>query len=573
MCGIIGVVSDRDFNVNDALKMLKKLEYRGYDSFGVATNTGLLEKRTGSIKNIDNVVCRTAIAHTRWATHGAVNETNAHPHTDCSQSVFVVHNGIIENYEEMKKELHEKGCCFASETDSEVIAHFFEKEPDVLKAVEKFFSIAEGNFAVVLLKKGDEKLYAFKRGSPLCLGFADGQAIISSDVYAFSEKTQDVIFFNEEECAVVSSQSLNFYRFERGILVETKREITKIKKPELKSNNIYKHYMIKEIKEESEALARMYDSIKNEQKESLDAIKSLIEKSKRVVFVSSGSSYHATLLGVVFLNRAGIEAHTIIASEFRNFYLIDKDTLIIAVTQSGETMDVINALHGMKDRGARIASIVNVPYSTVQRMGNVSLDIEAGQETCVASTKTFVNQVAVLAYMASLFGYEFKTERVIEAINKVFLQEDKIKKLALELKEKKDVYIIGRGVLYPVAREIALKLKEISYIHAEGMMAGELKHGTLALIENGTPVLSLMNKNNREIFSNAKEVECRGGDIISFSNYRTGFNKEIFIDTDCDVALSIAAAVAGQLLTYYIALEKGLPIDKPRNLAKCVTVK
>jgi glucosamine--fructose-6-phosphate aminotransferase (isomerizing) len=296
----------------------------------------------------------------------------------------------------------------------------------------------------------------------------------------------------------------------------------------------------------------------------------MIENSRRVVFVAAGTSYHASLLGVYFLNRAGIEAHTIIASEFRNFTLLDENTLVIAITQSGETMDVIEALHGIKQKGVKIASLVNVPYSTVQRMSNISINICAGQEICVAATKTFVNQVIALMHLASLFGYGNDIESVPNEIRNLFNDEEKIKYLAKKLKHKKDLYIIGRGMMYPISREIALKLKEIAYIHAEGMMGGELKHGTIALIEEDVPVMGLVD--NDEIISNLKEVEARGADVLVISDCDTEF-KGFELKASSDAVFSIAATVIGQLLTYYIAKEKCLPIDRPRNLAKSVTVK
>jgi glucosamine--fructose-6-phosphate aminotransferase (isomerizing) len=307
-----------------------------------------------------------------------------------------------------------------------------------------------------------------------------------------------------------------------------------------------------------------------EQKSSLEKLKDMMLSSKRIVFVASGSSYHAALLGVYFLNKAGVEAHAVIASEFRNFYLVDDKTLLIAVTQSGETMDVIVALRGMKAKGAKIASLVNVPYSTIQRMSNVSINIEAGQEVCVAATKSFVNQVVCLAYLASMFGYKTDLSGLSESIANTIKNEDKIKEIAKSFADKHDIYIIGRGFLYPVAREIALKIKEISYIHAEGMMGGELKHGTLALIEDGTPVIALINGN--EIISNALEIKARGGRIIPVENIESNLGESIKIDTKDKVAFSICATIAGQLLTYYIAKKKKLPIDRPRNLAKSLTV-
>lgn len=574
MCGIIGIVRKEKFESNDVLKMLKRLEYRGYDSFGIATDSGLFEKEIGEIKFISNNSCNLAISHTRWSTHGGVTKANAHPHADCSGNIFLVHNGILENYLEFRKHLtvHK----FVSETDTEIIAHYFEeklKAKSVKEAVLDFMNDAEGTFAIVLMIRGDKNLYAFKRGSPLSLGLLKDGNVLASDIYAFSDKTDEAIFFNEDEFAIVNKNGYEFYRLGNGILSPVSKEITKVRWSGTEEKKNFDHYMIKEIYEEPEVVERLVNSLQTEQKPDLDKLKEMILSSKRVVFVASGTSYHATLLGVYFLNKAGVEAHAIIASEFRNFYLVDGATLIIAVTQSGETMDVIDALHGMKSKGAKIASLVNVPYSTIQRMSNVSINIEAGQEICVAATKSFVNQVVALTYLASLFGYEKDFSKIPEDIRNVLSEEEKIKSIAKSLCDKKDIYIIGRGYLYPVAREIALKIKEISYIHAEGMMGGELKHGTLALIEPGTPVITLVD-NKPEIISNAMEIKAREGRIIAITNQDDDrFEESIKISARNKFPFSIEAAVAGQLLAYHIARLKGLPIDKPRSLAKSVTTR
>ncbi len=569
--------------------MLKRLEYRGYDSFGLVDNNGSTEKFVGEIdeNKINDTKANTFILHSRWATHGSVSEANAHPHADCKNNIFIVHNGIIDNYAEMKKELEGKGHNFKSQTDSEVIAHFFEeglKTKTMNEAAEEFFRTAKGEFAVLLIKKNEDKIYALKRGSPLVLGLADNMNMLASDIYAFSNKTNKAVFFNEDEFAEISCSDYRFYRFDSR-LVPVAKEIQAFEWESMEEGKMdYEHYMLKEIHEEPAVSERLLKSLEYEQKEKMVKLGEMIENSKRVVFVAAGTSYHASLLGVYFLNKAGIEAHTIIASEFRNFTLLDKDTLVIAITQSGETMDVIEALHGIKQRGVKIASFVNVPYSTVQRMSNVSVNICAGQEVCVAATKTFVNQTIALLYLASMFGYENNIESMPKAIEKLLGQEGKIKEMAKTLKSEKDVYIIGRGFSYPVAREIALKLKEISYIHAEGMMAGELKHGTLALIEKNTPVIALMPEGDNHIVSNAKEVEARGARVIAISNNQKAIDVQsasnrldsyetIKIPAEDEASFSILAAVAGQLLTYYIAKEKGLPIDKPKNLAKVITVR
>ncbi len=568
MCGIIGLA--KKATTDEALAMLKRLEYRGYDSFGIATDTGLLEKEVGEIKQVNSSKCNLAIAHTRWATHGGVTKANAHPHKDCTGNITIVHNGIIENYLELKKQLSSH--TFVSETDTEVIAHYLEEKTrtkPIRDAITDFMKDAQGTFSVVVMIKGDKNLYAFKRGSPLSLGLMEDGHVIASDIYAFSDKTDKAIFFNEDEFAIVTEKDYEFYRLIGNTLKPVTKDIITVKWSGCEEKKNFDHYMIKEIYEEPAVVERLINSLNTEQNSDLEKMKKLMTEAKRIVFVASGTSYHATLLGVYFLNKVGVEAHAIIASEFRNFYLVDKETLIVAVTQSGETMDVIEALHGMKDKGAKIASLVNVPYSTIQRMSNVSINIEAGQEICVAATKSFVNQVVCLAYLASLFERKNSVEHVSKSIKHIFSQEEKIKHIAKELSKHSDIYVIGRGFLYPVAREIALKIKEISYIHAEGMMGGELKHGTLALIEEGTPVIVLMDGKN-EIVSNAMEVKARGGRIIEIGGSGV-LGEAISIEAEDKLSSALSAAVIGQLLTYYIAREKGLPIDKPRNLAKVCT--
>ena len=578
MCGIVGITSTNQFSAKDLIGSLKRLEYRGYDSFGFATNGGHVEKFVGEIRDdiISDVSSSTAISHCRWATHGSVTQLNAHPHADCTGKLFIVHNGIISNYVGLRQKLADHGHKFLSQTDSEVIAHFFEEElktKTIENAVVEFFSHTEGEFSVLLVRKNDNKIYAFKRGSPLVLGVGKGNNILASDIYAFSGKTNHAVFFNENEFAVVSPDNYEFYRYSNGGLVKQVKEIMAFKTPVAESKEKFEHYMLKEITEEPEAARRLINSLNTDQHDELIKLKAMIESSKRVVFVAAGTSYHASLLGVYFLNKAGIEAHTIIASEFRNFTLLDENTLVIAISQSGETMDVIEALHGIKAKGVKIASLVNVPYSTIQRMSNASINIMAGQEVCVAATKTFVNQAMALLQLSSIFGYKTEMDKIPELIEKLMEQKEKIANIAKELKDKKDIYILGRGFSYPVAREIALKLKEISYIHSEGMMGGELKHGTLALIEQGTPVISLMPDGDEHILSNTKEVEARGGRIIAISNNHHENYETIKIPADGKASFSILATVVGQLLTYYIAKEKGLPIDKPRNLAKTCTTR
>jgi len=580
MCGIFGFIGNEDAS-KFLLEGIKRLEYRGYDSVGMATifENGIhIKKDKGNIDEVHkkhnflSLKGNTGITHTRWSTHGKVSKENAHPHSSCDGSIVLVHNGIIENYQELKEKL--KNHAFKSETDTEVIVHYFEEKlknnkKNIKEAIVDFFNDIEGTFAILLLKKDEpDTIYAIKRDSPLVLGVLDGKKIIASDIYAFSNLTNRAIFFDNNEFAAVSKDSYHFYNKEGK---EIEKEIKKFEWSQEKSEKKeYSHYMIKEIMEEPLVLERLFFSLENEQKENFDVLVDLIKKSRKILFVAAGTSYHASLLGAYFLHQCNIEAQTLIASEFRNFATVDSKTLVIAITQSGETMDVIEALKYCQEKNAKIVSLVNVPYSTIQRMSEFSINILAGQEVCVAATKSFINQVSLLLKLAEKLGYNVNLNKLKQEIKDVLAQKNKIKKIADEIYMKNDLYILGRGLSYPVAREIALKVKEISYIHAEGMMGGELKHGTLALIENGTPVICLISNNDCDMISNTKEVESRGANVIIVSNEYPGSFR---INTENDGKFGILAVIFGQLLTYYMALRRNLPIDKPRNLAKSVTVK
>lgn len=580
MCGIIGIISDRKNIGEELFNGLKRLEYRGYDSVGIAVLKDgkiIVKKDVGTVQDVGErlnfkaITGKLGIGHTRWATTGKVTDYNAHPHTSCNAEITVVHNGIIENYLEIKNHLETKGHKFISETDSEVIAHYFEeklKTKDFKEACVDFLKDFTGTFAVLLINKSEDKIYAIKRDSPLVLGICDDCIIISSDIYTFSDKTNRAIFFENDEFAIIEKDNYEFYNSKSE---KIKKEITEFNWEQEESEiEDYPHYMIKEIKEEPKAVRRLLMSLQTEQKNKFEKLAELIKNSRKVTFVASGTSYHASLLGVYYLHRCGIEAQAIIASEFEHFIIADEKTLVLAVSQSGETMDVIDALKHAKRKGSKIASIVNVPYSTIQRMSDISLNILAGQEVCVAATKSFVNQVTLLLALAKQFGFEIDLSDLPEKIESVFEIEEKIKQIAKEIYKEKDIYIIGRGLSYPVAREMALKIKEISYIHAEGMMGGELKHGTIALIEKGAPVISLISNSDQAILANTKEVEARGARVIIIADE---MDADIKLQTQNDGKFGILATIVGQLLTYYIALEKRLPIDKPRNLAKSVTVK
>ena len=570
MCGIVGKVSKSEFFLKDMIRILKKVDYRGYDSFGICDDENNIQKFVGEIdeNKIEDKKSNISISHTRWATHGKVSIENAHPHK--AGDTVVVHNGVISNFKELQEEFLSLGKKFISDTDTELIAHFFDGK-NVKDSMQEFFKKFKGEFSVILKKENDDKLYAFKRKSPLSIGILDDGFIIASDIYAFENYTKNVIFFNENEFAIIDSESYKFY----SVFDDLKPVEKKIENVEISlSSEIgeYSHFMKKEIYEQPSAVNRFLDSIKNDQNEKINEFKNLIEESKRIVFIASGTSYHAALIGVLIFNKLGIESHAILSSEFRNFVLYDDKTLVIPLSQSGETMDLINALNGIKSKGVKIASIINVPYSTIQRMSNVSIDMVAGKEVAVASTKSFTNQIISLLYIASEFGYRFDFKSLVEDMNKILSMEDKIIEIANKYLNDKNMFIIGRNMCYPISREIALKIKEISYIHAEGMMAGEFKHGTLALIENNTPVISLIPKNDLEIITSSKEIESRGANIIEFSEEKN-FKNGIIMDFSSDESFAICASIFGQLLSFHIAKLKNLPIDKPRNLAKSVTVR
>ena len=578
MCGIVGIVSSKEFPVRrELLGRLKRLEYRGYDSAGFATSEGRVMRGVGELDRFASMVpqglrAKTAISHTRWATHGGVTELNAHPHHDCEGKLFIVHNGIIENFEELRKGLEKKGHEFETDTDSEVIAHFLEealKRGSMKNALTSFAKSAKGTFAVLAIRKGEERIYAIKRDSPLALGIMKHGFILGSDIYAFSDGSAKAVFFEDGECAAVDAKGFEFFDMNGKRVKKTVKEF-KWERQKAGARK-YPHHMIKEIHEQPEAAERLIRSLQGGQAQSVKRLVAMMRKADRVLFVASGTSYFASLLGVYYLNKAGLKAQTLIASEFENFMYCGKDTLVVAISQSGETMDVIDALKFAKAKGAKIASITNVPHSTIQRMSEVSLEIMAGQETCVAATKTFTNQVIALLFLASKFGFRANFEGLPLQIEKtIATNERKIMALAKKLGRRNDIYIIGRGLTYPSAREFAHKLKEIAYVHAEGMMGGELKHGTLALIEKGTPVFSLMPSGDSAIAANTKEVEARGGKAYRISTSR---DSDFAIPSENGGVFAILSAVIGQLLAYYIARQRKLPIDKPRNLAKSVTVR
>jgi len=575
MCGIVGIASRTPFSASMLLGRLKRLEYRGYDSFGYYDGREI-KKHVGNIRVEGRGLTRTGISHTRWATHGGVTEPNAHPHAACDRSVVAVHNGIIENFEDLKRVLVRKGHRFASETDSEVISHFVEeglKTKPIRSVLADLMKSISGTFAALIMLEGRNEIYAVKRDSPLVLGVSKDLTVVASDIYAFSDLTTEAAFFENDEIAEITAGGYAFFDGRGRAVAKPLRKFDLQPEPALR--RAHKHYMLKEILEEPAAVDRLLFSLANDQKPEFDELIRLMRRAKKIIFASCGTSYHASLLGAYFLHRVGVENQTLIASEFRHFANVDRDTLVLALSQSGETMDVIDSLNYARECGGRLVSLVNVPYSTIQRMSGLSLNLLAGQEVCVASTKAFVSQAAFMLRIAQEFGFRVNLANLADRIRGLLRKREQIRGIAETFAPARDLYVIGRGLTYPVAREIALKIKEISYIHAEGMMGGELKHGTIALIEKGTPVISVINTNDPDIISNTKEVEARGAVTIPITNNPAVWRRPraVAVRTDNDGKFGILAAVAGQLMAYYAADKLGRPIDKPRNLAKSVTVK
>ncbi|MDY6768745.1 MAG: glutamine--fructose-6-phosphate transaminase (isomerizing) [Candidatus Nanohaloarchaea archaeon] len=575
MCGIIAYAGDGDAG-DIVLDGLETLEYRGYDSSGIAV---LEDEALDIVKAPEEIGAltaghdiprngRVAVGHTRWATHGGVTRENAHPHTSCDERFALVHNGIVENYKELKQRLGDH--TFTSETDSEVIAHFIEDEVSegrsVEDAIERFLAEAEGALAVVLVDRDTGTLYGFRRGSPLAVGMGDGEWFIASDANAFSDHTRNAIFMEDEEYVVINGRPA-FHRADGEVVEKEPIQLGEAQLEEGKQG--YDHYMLKEITEQPEVLRRLQNSLATEQGEALARLQDLIERNDKVIFTAAGTSYHASLLGVYYLQKAGVEAQTLIASEFQNYERVDDDTLVVAVSQSGETRDTLDAVEFSRAEGADIAAIVNTPHSSLERESDATLHIEAGKETCVAATKTFSATVLALVRLAQEAGYDASIADVEEKVRKTIEENrETVQELAERFSAEDDMYIIGRGSTYPVAREIALKLKEVPYIHAEGMMGGELKHGTLALIEDGTPVFALVPGEDDEILSNVSEIEARGGDVVAISPERGPFHLPNGSD-----AYPILATTIGFLLAYELGVARDCPIDKPRNLAKTVTVR
>lgn len=605
MCGIVGYVGNRKASPI-LINGLKALEYRGYDSAGIAViSDGKIEvfKEKGRVKNIqennpvDHLTSTTGIAHTRWATHGKPSKTNAHPHLDNSGTFGIVHNGIIENYAELREFLMNKGYHFDSETDTEVIPnlvhYYYEQEKDVKLAFHKMIGDLKGSYAILLISPLLDGIIVAKQGSPLVIGEGKNENFLASDIPAVLEYTKEFYFLNDGEMAMITKDNITFYNAELKEIHIEKKVIEWDKNAAFK--NGYEDYMLKEIFEQPRAVREsLAGHILLNQKCNfidLDITKEYLEKVNKVYIVACGTAMHAGKVGRLAIEKyAKIVTTVDVASEFRyNDPLLDENTLCLFISQSGETADTIAALKLAKSKGAKTIAVSNVIGSSITREADYTLYTHAGPEIAVASTKAYVSQVSLLIALAVYFAEVKETisskelEKIKEdllslpeKIDKILENTDVYQKMAKEMAKENHCFYIGRGNDYNIALEGSLKLKEISYIHSEAYPAGELKHGPIALIEEGTYVLGIITnpKTLEKTISNLQEVITRGAHVICITSFDIDSdNIEMIRIPEVDTILApIVAIVPLQLLAYYIAKEKNLDVDKPRNLAKSVTV-
>lgn len=609
MCGIVGAVAQRDV-AEILINGLHRLEYRGYDSAGVAVINKQNELQRirclGKVKALDEAVSEkpliggTGIAHTRWATHGEPSETNAHPHS--SGTFAVVHNGIIENHEELRKLLKSRGYVFLSQTDTEVIAHLVEWEmrstDSLLEAVQKSVKQLTGAYGMVVMdSRHPEHLVAARSGSPLVIGLGIGENFLASDQLALLSVTRRFIFLEEGDIAEITRRTVDIYDTHGN---KAKREIHESNlENDAAEKGKFRHFMQKEIYEQPTALINTMEGRINHENVIVDSIgngaKGILEKVEHIQIVACGTSYNAGMVARYwFESLAGVSCDVEIASEFRYRKFVTRpNSLLITLSQSGETADTLAALRLAKEKGYMAAlTICNVAGSSLVRESDLAFMTRAGVEVGVASTKAFTTQLAVLLMLVTALGkvkghISVEKEReIIKAmqslpteIEKALAFDSEIETLAEDFAEKHHALFLGRGEFYPIAVEASLKLKEISYIHAEAYAAGELKHGPLALIDADMPVIVVAPNNEllEKVKSNIEEVRARGGQLYVFADKEAGFTpsegmKIITMPKVNDIVAPIFYTIPMQLLSYYVALIKGTDVDQPRNLAKSVTV-
>ncbi|MBI4975188.1 glutamine--fructose-6-phosphate transaminase (isomerizing) [Candidatus Peregrinibacteria bacterium] len=592
MCGIFAYIGPKTNAPKIVIEGLKKLEYRGYDSWGVAYKTTddiVINKKVGKIEEMKEgpwtkAKSSLAMGHSRWATHGGVTEKNAHPQATENRDIVLVHNGIFENYLEVKKQLQKKGHKFISQTDTEVIAHLIEEygkkfsfEESVKSAIKKI----EGRYAIVVLKKNENKIMTARKGSPLIIGVGTpkNEYFIASDIPAFLKYTNKVIYLDDDQMAVIGEKSIKFLDIKKD--KEIKKRIIKIDwNVESSEKGDFPHFMIKEITEQKDTLTKAI----NQDPEIIEKVAQAIKNAYGVYLVGCGTAGKVGMVGeYLFAEIAKKHVNFAFGSEFGNYKdFLTKKTLMICISQSGETADTLEAIETAKKKGVKIVSIVNVESSTMARISDMVIPIKAGPEKAVASTKATTSQIAILTLLAYACdgGVKIGKQLLITTASQIndMLNPrygEHIMKIAKKIKNVESMYIIGRGKNYPIALESAIKLQEVSYIHAEGFAGGELKHGPIALISKNTPVIALVanDENKKDVLSNATEVKARGGYIIGVSP-----EKEEVFDfwirvPDTGSTSPIVNIIPIQILAYQLAVLRKNDPDKPRNLAKSVTVK
>ena len=583
MCGIVGYVGKKEKTLSVLIMGLENLEYRGYDSAGIAyikNNKIVINKEKGRISNLKKIInfddeTELGIGHTRWATHGEANKVNSHPHT--SGKITIVHNGIIENYLELKKELKEKGYSFKTDTDTEVAAvlldDLYTKSNDMIKAIKEFKTIIKGAYALGIINMDEQDtLYAIKNNSPLIIGIGSKENYIASDVPAIFNETKKYIALEDGEYAKITKEKVEVYSDDNK---KKELDIKEFKgNANTMSKNGYEHFMKKEIHEQPEII-----------KNNIDTIVPSIKKYNKIVIVACGSAMHAGLVGKYLIEEyANIPVDVEIASEFRYKKLfIDNKSLVIAISQSGETADTLEAVKIAKKHGSRTLGIINVEESSIAREVDDVIYTKAGPEIAVATTKGYTSQVEILSKIACSIlkdnNYESDLKELPIIMEEILSNEEEYINIAKEIYKYNDIFFIGRRIDYAVAMEGSLKLKEISYIHSEAYPAGELKHGTISLIDKGTPVIGIVTdeKISDKTISNIKEVKARGANVIYLTTDKLAkvgdfYNKIILIPKVNPLLQPLITILPLQLISYHVARFNKRDIDKPRNLAKSVTV-
>ncbi len=595
MCGIIGYIGYR--NARDVvLEGLKRLEYRGYDSAGIAfiENRLMVFKEVGDIENLEKILpsinCKIAIGHTRWATHGRVCKENSHPHVSCNGKIAVAHNGIIENFKELKEELERKGHKFLSETDTEVIVHLIEENynGNLFSAVKNAIKNLRGSYAIVVIAENEpDKIIGARKENPLIIGLGEKENFIASDIPAFLKYTNRVKYIEDNEICEISVEGARIFDLD-GNEISREEKIVEWSIEEAEKGG-FPHYMLKEIYEQPNSLA---ETMRGKILEVEPWIKLDVDNEiDEITLVACGTSYYACMAGKYILEElAGVPCNVELASEYR--YFGKKRGAVIAITQSGETADTLAAIREAKMHGCKTIVITNVIGSSATRLADNVILTRAGPEIGVAATKTFTTQILTLLMLALNLGFrkgKLSSSEVREYINYIryipsavreaLEKEEEIKEIAKKIKDKHTVFFIGRGINFPIALEGALKLKEISYIHAEGFAAGELKHGPFALLTEDTPVIDIVSKDKsyEKMLGNIGEIKARNSPVIALAD-KEDEEIEKFADYVIrypslpPLLASIPIAVILQLLAYHVASLRGCPIDKPRNLAKSVTV-